>query len=42
MTGNTLEYQPDGNNFNIVVTLPDGSMIDYASAKCPGAPLCVH
>jgi hypothetical protein len=40
--GNTIEYQPNDSQFSITVTLPDGSMIDYDSSKCPGTPLCIN
>jgi hypothetical protein len=40
--GNSVEYQPKGDQYEIVVTLPDGSMIAYASSKCPGTPLCIN
>src|SRR6266542_561371 len=39
--GNTVEYRPTGSQYSVTVTLPDGSMIDYASSKCPGAPICI-
>ena len=39
--GNTVEYQPRGKDYSIVVSLSGGGEIDYDSAKCPGAPLCI-
>jgi hypothetical protein len=40
--GNSVEYQPQGGQYEIDVTLPDGRMIGYASAKCPGTPICIN
>jgi hypothetical protein len=40
--GNSLDYQPHGDQYDIVVTLPDGSFITYASSKCPGTPICIN
>jgi hypothetical protein len=40
--GNSIEYQPHGNQYDITVTLPDGSSISYASSKCPGTPICIN
>jgi len=40
--GNTVDYQPHGDQYDIDVTLPDGSFITYASSKCPGTPICIN
>lgn len=40
--GNSVEYQPQGDQYDIVVTLPDGSFVTYASSKCPGTPICIN
>jgi hypothetical protein len=39
--GNSVEYQPHGSQYDITVTLPDGSSVTYASSKCPGTPICI-
>jgi len=40
--GNSVEYQPQDDFYELVVTLPDGSMI-FAMSDCPGEPadLCI-
>jgi hypothetical protein len=40
--GNSVDYQPHDGQYDITVTLPDGSMITYASSKCPGTPICIN
>jgi len=40
--GNSVAYQPHGNQYDITVTLPDGSSVLYASSKCPGTPICIE
>ena len=40
--GNSVDYQPHDGQYDITVTLPDGSMVTYASSKCPGTPICIN
>jgi hypothetical protein len=40
--GNSVDYQPHDGQYDITVTLPDGSMVSYASSKCPGTPICIN
>jgi hypothetical protein len=40
--GNSVDYQPHGDQYDIVVTLPNRISVVYASSKCPGTLMCIN